>query len=111
MELGTWNQFALSMNAKMMFDLSEDVAVVIGGTGVLGGKSPRAWPRPGAKVAVLGRHAGRGDACVQRIRQAKGQARFFAADALSRDSLSQAAGQIEAAFGPPTVLVNAAGGQ
>ena len=94
----------------MIFDLSEDVAVVIGGTGVLGGTMAGGLAQAGAKVAVLGRDAGRGGACVQRIRQAGGEARFFAVDALSRESLRQAGGQIEAAFGPPTVLLNAAGG-
>ena len=94
----------------MIFDLSEDVAVVIGATGILGGKIAEGLAQAGAKVAVLGRHAARGEECVQRIRQAGNEARFFAADALSRDSLRQAGVQIQAAFGPPSVLVNAAGG-
>jgi NAD(P)-dependent dehydrogenase (short-subunit alcohol dehydrogenase family) len=98
------------MDSRMMFDLSEDVAVVIGATGILGGKIAEGLAQAGAKVAVLGRHAGRGEACVQRIRQGKGEARFFSADAVSRESLHDAGGQIQAAFGPPTVLVNAAGG-
>jgi NAD(P)-dependent dehydrogenase (short-subunit alcohol dehydrogenase family) len=96
--------------AAMIFDLSEDVAVVIGATGVLGGKIAEGLAQAGAKVAVLGRHAGRGETCVERIRQAKGEGRFFAADALSHESLHKARGQIQAALGPPTVLVNAAGG-
>ncbi len=94
----------------MIFDLSEDVAVVLGGTGVLGGKIAEGLAQAGAKVAVLGRHAGRGEACAQRIRQAKCEARFFAADAVSRESLRRVVEQIQEAFGPPTVLVNAAGG-
>jgi NAD(P)-dependent dehydrogenase (short-subunit alcohol dehydrogenase family) len=100
----------LIIDVRMIFDLTEEVAVVIGATGVLGGKMAEGLAQAGAKVAVLGRHAGRGEACVERIRQAKGEARFFAADAVSRDSLRQAGEQIQAAFGPPTVLVNAAGG-
>ena len=93
-----------------MFDLSEEVAVVIGGTGVLGGKMAEGLAQAGAKLAVLGRNPERGEACVQRIRRAGGQARFFAADAISRESLRQAGAEIGAAFGPPTVLLNAAGG-
>jgi NAD(P)-dependent dehydrogenase (short-subunit alcohol dehydrogenase family) len=93
-----------------IFDLSEDVAVVIGATGVLGGKIAEGLAQAGAKVALLGRNAARGAACAGRIGKAGGQARFFAADALSRESLRQAGGQIQAAYGPPTVLVNAAGG-
>jgi NAD(P)-dependent dehydrogenase (short-subunit alcohol dehydrogenase family) len=94
----------------MIFDLSEDVAIVIGATGVLGGAMAEGLAQAGARVAVLGRHAGRGEACVQRIRAAKGIGQFFPADALSRDALHQAGERIQAAFGPPTVLVNAAGG-
>jgi NAD(P)-dependent dehydrogenase (short-subunit alcohol dehydrogenase family) len=96
--------------ANMIFDLSEDIAVIIGGTGVLGGKMAEGLAQAGAKIAILGRHAGRGEACAERIRKAGGDARFFTADAISPESLRQAAAQVEAAFGPPTVLVNAAGG-
>ena len=84
--------------------------MVIGGTGALGGKLAEGLAQAGARVAVVGRNAGRGEACAQRIAQAGGKARFFAADAVSRASLHQAAGQIESVFGPVTVLVNAAGG-
>jgi NAD(P)-dependent dehydrogenase (short-subunit alcohol dehydrogenase family) len=94
----------------VLFDLTEEVAVVIGATGVLGGKIAEGLAQAGAKVAVLGRNAARGEACAGRIGHAGGRAQFFAADALSRESLRQAAGQIQSAFGPPTVLVNAAGG-
>ena len=42
-----------------LFDLSGDVAVVIGGTGVLGGALAEGLGQAGAKVAVLGRNAAR----------------------------------------------------
>ena len=93
-----------------LFDLSGEVAVVIGATGVLGSKVAEGLAQAGAKVAVLGRNAERGQACVQRILDEKGEARFFVADALSRESLQQAAAEIQTAFGPPAILVNAAGG-
>ena len=93
-----------------MFDLTGEVAVVIGGTGVLGGKVAEGLAQAGAKVAVLGRNAERGQACAQRISQDKGEAQFFTADAISRESLHAAAGAIQKAFGPPTILINAAGG-
>ncbi|MGO8700697.1 MAG: SDR family oxidoreductase [Limisphaerales bacterium] len=94
----------------MLFDLSEEVAVVVGATGTLGGKLAEALAQAGARVAVLGRNAARGEGCVQRIAQSGGKARFFAADALSQPSLRQAAKGIEETFGPATVLLNAAGG-
>jgi NAD(P)-dependent dehydrogenase (short-subunit alcohol dehydrogenase family) len=93
-----------------LFDLTGEVAVVIGATGALGGAIAEGLAGARAKVAVLGRNAERGEACVTRIRDQGGDARFFTADAMSRESLSQAHQQIIEAFGPPTVLVNAAGG-
>ena len=93
-----------------MFDLSGEVAVVIGATGVLGGALAEGLAAAGAKVAILGRNAERGQARVQAIQAAGGQAAFFAADAVSRCSLGEAHEQLEAKLGAPTILVNAAGG-
>ena len=93
-----------------LFDLSNEVAVVIGATGVLGGALADGLAAAGAKVAVLGRNAGRGNARAQAIRDAGGTAQFFNADAMSCNSLSEAHGAITAEFGVPTILVNAAGG-
>jgi NAD(P)-dependent dehydrogenase (short-subunit alcohol dehydrogenase family) len=93
-----------------LFDLSGEVAVVIGAAGVLGGKVAEGLAQAGAKVAVLDRDAEHGEACVQRIRKEKGVAQFFMADATSRESLQKAAAEVEKTFGPPTVLVSAAGG-
>ena len=93
-----------------LFDLSGDVAVVIGATGVLGGALAEGLAEAGAKVAVLGRNTARGQERVKAIQARGGRAAFFAADAVSRCSLSEAHEQLEAALGAPTVLVNAAGG-
>ena len=74
---------------KDIFRLDDDVAVVIGGTGELGGMMAEALGGSGAKVAVVGRNAERGDARANRINEAGGQAKFFAADGLSAESLDQ----------------------
>lgn len=92
------------------FDLSGEVAVVIGATGVLGGALAEGLGQAGAKVAVLGRNAGRGQARVKTIREQGGEAGFFPADAMQRESLRAAHQAVEKALGPPTILVNAAGG-
>jgi NAD(P)-dependent dehydrogenase (short-subunit alcohol dehydrogenase family) len=92
------------------FDLSGEVAVVIGATGVLGGAIAEGLAEAGASVAVLGRNAERGETRVKRIKGAGGTAAFFAADALQRESLRAAHAGIERGLGAPTVLVNAAGG-
>ena len=99
-----------SSDSRNLFDLSGEIAVVIGATGVLGGALAGGLGAAGAKVAVLGRNAERGEACVSRISSAGGSARFFSADAASRESLEMARRAISEALGDPTILVNAAGG-
>jgi NAD(P)-dependent dehydrogenase (short-subunit alcohol dehydrogenase family) len=93
-----------------LFDLSGEAAVVIGGTGVLGGAMAAALARFGAKTAIVGRSEKRGVARVREIEAAGGTALFQAADALDRDSLAQASDAIAGQLGSVTVLVNAAGG-
>lgn len=93
-----------------LFDLTGETAVVMGGTGVLGGAMAMALAGAGARVAVVGRSAERGQERVRGIEEAGGQALFHAADALNRDALEQARDVIAAQWGTPTILVNAAGG-
>jgi len=93
-----------------LFDLQNEVAVVIGGTGVLGGALAEGLAQAGARVAVAGRNAERGQARARRIREAGGQAEFFFADAVRVESLRGAEKAISEKLGAPTVLVNAAGG-
>ena len=93
-----------------LFDLSGEVAVVIGATGALGGAMAEGLGGAGAKVAVLGRNEERGRDRVKAIEGQRGQARFFKVDAVSRCGLAEAHEQIEATLGAPTILVNAAGG-
>ena len=93
-----------------LFSLDGEVAVVIGATGVLGGAIAEGLAQAGAKVAILGRNAERGEARARAITKAGGQAHFIATDAMSRESLRQAREAAEKKFGPSTILVNAAGG-
>ena len=65
-----------------LFDLTGEVAVVLGATGVLGGAIAEGLAAAGAKVAVLGRNPERGEARVHSIRKQEGTAEFFPADAL-----------------------------
>jgi NAD(P)-dependent dehydrogenase (short-subunit alcohol dehydrogenase family) len=93
-----------------LFDLSGEVAVVIGATGALGGAIAEGLGEAGAKVAVLGRNEERGQARVKAIESKGGKAAFFSADAVQKESLHAAHQAIEKSLGAPTVLVNAAGG-
>ncbi|MGC3968163.1 MAG: SDR family oxidoreductase [Pirellulales bacterium] len=96
--------------SQSLFDLTNETAVVIGGTGVLGGAMADALAAAGAKVVVMGRSEERGQARVKTIESAGGRAMFQSADAMQRASLETARAAIEAKFGAVTVLVNAAGG-
>jgi len=98
------------MKPSEMFDLKDQVAVVIGGTGALGGAIAQGLAQAGAKVAILGRNPQRGNGRVSEILRANGNAAFFSADALSRESLEKAQQNVMSALGEPTILVNAAGG-
>ncbi len=76
-----------------LFDLTGETAVVIGGTGALGGAIAHGLAGAGARVTVIGRTK-------------RGDLPFVAADATNADSLRRAHEQT----GTPTILVNAAGG-
>ena len=65
-----------------LFNLDQETAVVLGGTGVLGGAMADALAAAGARVAVVGRSAERGLERVRAIEKAGGRAIFQAADAL-----------------------------
>ncbi len=96
--------------ANDLFSLQNETAAVLGGTGVLGGAMADALAGAGARVAIVGRSAERGQERVRRIEAAGGQALFQSADALDRESLARAREAIAAKWGTVTVLVNAAGG-
>ena len=93
-----------------LFDLAGEVAVVIGATGALGGAIADGLAAAGATVAVVGRNAERGEARARALRERRLIVEFFSADAVSRESLAAERAEIETKFGPPSILVNAAGG-
>jgi NAD(P)-dependent dehydrogenase (short-subunit alcohol dehydrogenase family) len=93
-----------------LFNLENEIAVVLGGTGVLGGAMADALAGAGARVAIVGRSEERGKERVRQIEAAGGRATFVSADALDRGSLARARDAITGQWGPLSVLVNAAGG-
>ena len=93
-----------------LFDLSGETAVVIGGTGALGGAMAEALGAAGARVAVVGRSQERGSARVASIESVGGRAIFQAVDALDKGSVTDGRDAIIETLGAVTILVNAAGG-
>ena len=91
-------------------DLSQQVAAVTGGGGVLCGAFAQALAECDAKVAVLDLRKDAADAVAEKITAAGGIAMGGMADVLETESLEAARAQIEEAWGPVTLLVNGAGG-
>src|SRR5215216_168408 len=82
---------------ERLFGLSGQVAVVIGGTGVLGGALAEGLAKAGATIVVAGRDP------------EKGQARFAPVDVMRRDSIEELARQVVDADGRVDMLINGAG--
>jgi NAD(P)-dependent dehydrogenase (short-subunit alcohol dehydrogenase family) len=93
-----------------LFSLEGRVAVITGGTGVLGGAMTRGLTRAGAKVGVLGRRRERAEAAVRTIEADGGAALALPADVLDRGQLEAAREAVLEQWGRLDVLVNAAGG-
>ncbi|GAB4115503.1 MAG: SDR family oxidoreductase [Roseiflexaceae bacterium] len=92
------------------FSLEGQVAVITGGTGVLGGGMARGLAAAGAKVGVLGRRREQAAAVVAAIEAEGGAAMVLAADVLDREQLQQARAALLERWGQIDILVNAAGG-
>ena len=97
------------MKIDPLFDLTGEVAVVLGGTGGLGGAMAEGLAQAGAQVAILGRSQERGEAKAKEYSK-HAKTIFVSVDALDPKSLQHAEQKIEKELGPVTVLVNAAGG-
>jgi NAD(P)-dependent dehydrogenase (short-subunit alcohol dehydrogenase family) len=95
---------------RNLFNLEGESAVVVGGTGTLGGAMAEALAAAGARVAVVGRNEAYGRERVRAIEGAGGRALFRAADALDRAALEEARSAITDVLGPAGILINAAGG-
>jgi NAD(P)-dependent dehydrogenase (short-subunit alcohol dehydrogenase family) len=92
-----------------LFGLSGRTAVVVGGTGVLGGALAEGLARAGAFVVVAGRGADRGAARVDAIKAAGGDGTFVSVDAIDRESVKALLEATLHATGRADILVNCAG--
>ena len=96
--------------ADSLFDLNGKVAIVTGGTGVLGSEMCRGLAGAGATVVVIARTEAKATALAQVLEQSGGQALGIAADVLDKGSLQKAADAVIAQYGSIDILVNGAGG-
>lgn len=93
-----------------LFSLDGKVAVVTGGTGVLGGAIARGLAGAGAKIGVLGRRHERAAQVAHEIRESGGAAIPVPADVLVKSQLIAAREALLAEWGRIDILVNVAGG-
>lgn len=98
------------MQLPFQIDLTGQVAVVTGGSGIIGGMFARALGKCGAKVAVLGRKAENGIPVVKDIEAEGGEAISVVANVLEKESLEAAKQEIIDKWGKINILVNCAGG-
>jgi NAD(P)-dependent dehydrogenase (short-subunit alcohol dehydrogenase family) len=93
-----------------LFSLKDKVAVVTGGTGVLGGAIVRGLVGAGARVAILGRSMAKVDHLVAEIEGGGGQAHGVHANVLDKAELETARDRVLEHWGRIDILVNMAGG-
>ena len=98
------------MNSQNLFDIRGRIAVITGGTGVLGSAMALGLAQAGAKVVALGRKKENGESLLKKISDAGGEGMFVQADVLDAEQLKQAKAEILARHKTIDILVNAAGG-
>ncbi len=92
-----------------LFGLDGQIAVIIGGTGVLGGAFCDGLAQAGAHVIVAGRSEERGQERVNAIGALGGQSEFLAVDATSRESIRTLLEKTLERHNRVDILVNCAG--
>ena len=93
-----------------LFQLTDRVAAITGGGGVLCGTMARALGENGVRVAVLDLNGEAAERVAADVRAAGGEAIAVVVNVLDRDSIEAAAQQVVDAFGRVDILINGAGG-
>lgn len=94
---------------RQLFGLEGLTAVVIGGTGTLGGAIADTLCQAGAHVIVVGLNNQAGSTTVERLCGFGGTSEFIAADATKRADLEAIAKHLDGQKRRPDILVNGAG--
>jgi NAD(P)-dependent dehydrogenase (short-subunit alcohol dehydrogenase family) len=97
------------MSETNLFSLDGEVAVVIGGGGVLAGAMAEGLARAGARVAVAGRTKENADKRAQAITAAGYEAIGVQCDSTSKADLERLLAAVVAKYGRVDILINAAG--
>jgi NAD(P)-dependent dehydrogenase (short-subunit alcohol dehydrogenase family) len=97
------------MSDRGLFSLAGEVAVVIGGGGVLGGAMAVGLAQAGADIVILGRSKDSADARASEIQGLGKNAIGISCDTTSKSGLEQALETVIGRFGHVDILVNAAG--
>lgn len=93
----------------MTADLKDRVAVVTGSGGMIGGVCADLLAASGAKIAVVDIREEYGEKQVQKIKDAGGDAKFFAVDLGNRKSIDALVENVIAYYGRIDILINNAG--
>lgn len=92
------------------FSIAGKVAVVTGGSGVLGSNIAEGFLRAGARVIIIGAHQERVDAALERLRAVSSEVAGTVCNVLDIRSLQAVKDQVLSQWGRIDILVNAAGG-
>lgn len=104
-----WYAVSTPFDPPSSFRLDGRVAVVIGGTGALGGRIAEALADAGARTVIVGQDPTHGDAALNRLRNAARVVTFEPCDVSERSALHTLLERILASHGRVDVLVNGAG--
>lgn len=97
------------MTPAELFDLSNQTAVIIGGTGELCGAMAEGLASAGAHVVLVGRNEEKAAARLRKITEAGGQGSFEKADVGSKAALEELCQRVLAKHGSVEILINGAG--
>ena len=97
------------LSLQELFSLNGRVALVTGASSGIGRIMALTLAEGGAAAVLLGRERGRLEAAAREIRDSGGRAETLVCDLREHDQVEKAAQQAAVAFGPPDILVNAAG--
>ncbi|HEY7416131.1 MAG TPA: SDR family oxidoreductase [Ktedonobacteraceae bacterium] len=97
-------------NHHALFDIQGQIAVITGGSGVLGRAMALGLAQAGVKVVIIGRRTETTSKAAEEIRAQGGEALGIACDVTDRAALEQVCEQVTTSLGPVDILVNAAGG-